>query len=104
MQNKRTGAKWLGALLGVLLALLLGALALRGMSALLLGALQAGSEPSAPARSFAPTMPPLKETIAPEESEEPLWSDPVELPVVLSPEELAETAVDETPPPDAPVG
>ena len=49
------------------------------------------------------TIPPIVEECLPEEAGTE-WTAPVELPVVQTPEELAETAADETPPPDAPIG
>lgn len=111
--NKRTkhrrAGRIAGALIGVLLAILICAALVRGFGALMMGGLsmisEAGNMPvgDVAAPSAQPTMPPLAEETAPPDEEEAL-TDPVEVPVLQTPEQLAETAVDLTPPPDAPIG
>jgi len=109
MRGGHRSAKALGCALGALILLLIALFLLRGFGALMMGGLKmlndAANVPAVPPAATAqPTMPPLdEETPLPEETGAEL-ADPVELPVVATPEQLAETAVDLTPPPDAPIG
>lgn len=101
--------KIIGGLIGILLALAVFAMILRGMGALLMGGAQllheAGGE-NAPVSTPVPTMPPLDEEPLAEENmdDQGETAQQVELPIEMTPEELAENAPDLTPPPDAPIG
>lgn len=110
MKKNRRGARAAGCALGILLAGSIVVLLLRGFGALLLGGAEllreAAGSPERAVTAAPATMPPLEEENAAEETRDSdeEWADPVELPIVSTPEQLAETAVDLTPPPDAPIG
>ena len=108
MKAEKRG-KIIGALIGVLMALIVCALILRGMGALLMGGAQLLHEAGGaemPISTPVPTMPPLVEEAPADQNENGQEESgrQIEVPVEMTPEELAENAPDLTPPPDAPIG
>lgn len=103
-KDKRGGVRLVGCALGVLLAALLLMLFAKGLFGAVMGGLSLLRETDVESSATAqPTVPPFEEMPGIEETAPP-FVDPVEVPVEKTPEELAETAVDLTPPPDAPIG